>query len=261
MPAILAPFWRPDVGCASCRAVGAGDVLCAGPCSRPRKSRRSTQPSSLSSGGAPSARTGRAARWRPRGIRAGRSPSTWPRSTAASGRRPTRAARGTRSSTTSRPVRSASSRSRHPIPTSSTSAAAKACIVRISRPATASTSRPTRGRTWTHLGLTDAQQIPEPRHRSAQSGSRVHRGARPSLRSKRGTRDLPFDRWRPHVPEGPLQGREHRRQRRRHRSVEPRRRLRDDVGRAAGTVGERRLGGRRAAGSSSPRTAARTGRR
>ena len=141
--AILAPFRRIDGFRASSRRVGTGSCVSAGrPCRR-RKSRRSTPPSSLSSGGAPSARTGRAARWRRRGIRAGRSRSTWRRSTAASGRRPTRAARGTRSSTTSRPVRSASSRSRRPIPTSSTSAAAKACIVRISRPATASTSRPT----------------------------------------------------------------------------------------------------------------------
>ena len=47
------------------------------------------------------------------------------------------------------------------MPTSCTSAAGKGCTGRISRPATASTSRPTPGKTWTHLGLRDAQQIPE----------------------------------------------------------------------------------------------------
>ena len=81
------------------------------------------------------------------------------RTTAASGRRPTTAARGSRSSTTSRPVPSALSPSLRPIPTSSMSEAAKDCSVRISRPAMASTSRPTRGKTWTHLGLRDGQQI------------------------------------------------------------------------------------------------------
>ena len=126
--------------------------------------------------------------------------------------------------------------------TSSTSAAAKACTSgsldrrrrlqvdrRRQRPGRISVSR-------------DAQQIPEPRRRSAQSRSRVRRRARPSLRPERGARHLPLDRRRPDVPEGPLQGREHRRQRRRHRSVEPRDRLRDDVGGAAGAVGERGVG-------------------
>ena len=57
-----------------------------------------------------------------------------------------RAARGSRSSTISRPDRSAGCRSRRPIRTSSTSAAAKGCRGRTWRSATASTSPPTPGR-------------------------------------------------------------------------------------------------------------------
>ena len=80
------------------------------------------------------------------------------------------------------------------------------------------------------------------RRRPAQRQPAVRRGARPSLRPERGARHLPLDRRRRDLPEGPVQGREHRRQRRRHRSVEPRHRLRDAVGRAAGAVGERGVG-------------------
>ncbi len=90
---------------------------------------------------------------------ASRTRSSSASSTAASGRPPTPAARGCRSSTTSRPARSARSPSRRPIRTSSTSAAARACSVRISPPATACTSRSNGGQTWTHLGLRDGQQI------------------------------------------------------------------------------------------------------
>ena len=79
----------------------------------------------------------------------------------------------------------------------STSAAAKDCSGRISRWATASTSRPTPGKTWTHLGLRDAQQIPQHRRRSAQSEPAVRRRARPSVRPERGARHLPLDRRRP----------------------------------------------------------------
>ena len=45
------------------------------------------------------------------------------------------------------------SSSRHRMPTSSMSAAGKACTVPTCRPATASTSRRDAGKTWTHLGL------------------------------------------------------------------------------------------------------------
>ncbi len=81
------------------------------------------------------------------------------------------------------------------------------------------------------------------RRRPAVRGPGVRGRARPSVRPQRGARHLPLDRRRPHVPEGALQGREHGRQRRRHRPGQPRHRLRHDVGRAAGPVGERRVGG------------------
>ena len=58
-------------------------------------------------------------------------------------------------------ARSARSPSRRRTRTSSTSAAARGCSARTCRWATASTSRPTAGATWTHLGLRDGQQIPQ----------------------------------------------------------------------------------------------------
>ena len=97
------------------------------------------------------------------------------------------------------------------------------------------------GKTWTHLGLRDAQQIPKIAVDPEEPESAVRRRARPSVRPERGARHLPLDRRRPDVPAGALQGREHRRQGRRHRSVQPGHRLRDDVGGAAGSVGERRV--------------------
>ena len=84
---------------------------------------------------------------------------------------------------------------------------------------------------------------PAHRRRPAQRQPPVRGRARPSVRPQRGARHLPLDRRRPHVPEGALQGREHGRQRRRHRPGQPRHRLRHDVGRAAGPVGERGVGG------------------
>ena len=107
-----------------------------------------------------------------------------------------RDARGRRSSTTSRPDRSARSRSRRRIRTSSTSAAGKGCSGPICPSATASTNRPTPGKTWTHLGLRDAQQIPRDRGRPAQRESALRRGARPSVRPERRARHLPLDRRR-----------------------------------------------------------------
>ena len=77
--------------------------------------------------------------------------------------------------------------------------------------------------------------------RSARPEPAVRRGARPSVRPERGARHLPLDRRRPDLPEGALQGREHRRRRRRLRSRERRHRLRRAVAGAAGPVGERRL--------------------
>ena len=115
------------------------------------------------------------------------------------------------------------------------------------------------GKTWTHLGLRDAQQIPQHRRRSAQPEPAVRRGARPSRtartrsaassarptaagRSQKvlykdentGGNDVDID------------------------PVESRHRLRDAVGSAAGAVGERACGRAPAAASSSPPTAART---
>ena len=103
--------------------------------------------------------------------------------------------------------------------TSSTSAAAKGCSVPTSPPATASTSRPTRGKTWTHLGLRDGQQIPQIVVDPRDPEPAVRRRARPSVRPERRARRLPLDRRRRDVREGALQGREHRRDRRRPRSA------------------------------------------
>ena len=69
-----------------------------------------------------------------------------------------RGARGRRSSTTRPCCRSARSRSRPPIRTSSTSAPAKGTRATTPRSATASTSRPTRA-AWTHVGLADSERI------------------------------------------------------------------------------------------------------
>ena len=80
------------------------------------------------------------------GVPSRRTPSTSAWSTAASGRRPTPAGPGYRSLMISRPARSVRWRSRPPIPTSSTSAAAKGSSVRTFRPATACTSRLTRAK-------------------------------------------------------------------------------------------------------------------
>ena len=97
------------------------------------------------------------------------------------------------------------------------------------------------GKTWTHLGLRDAQQIPKIAIDPDEPEPPVRGRARPPLWPERGARHLPLDRRRPFVRARAVQGREHRRQGRRHRSVESRHRVRNDVGAAAGAVGERRL--------------------
>jgi hypothetical protein len=76
------------------------------------------------------------------------------------------------------------------------------------------------GQTWTHLGLRDAQQIPkiavDPRNPDRLFVAALGH----PVRTERGARHLPLDRRRPDLPAGSLCRREHRRQRRRHRSVE-----------------------------------------
>ena len=118
------------------------------------------------------------------------------------------------------------------------------------------------GRTWTHLGLRDAQQIPEYRRRSEESQPVVRRGPRSShtVRTRSAASFAP-----------PTAARRSSRCSTRTRTPaattstsirsNPDDRLRDDVGRAAGAVGERGLGGHRTAASSSPSTAARRGSR
>ena len=95
------------------------------------------------------------------------------------------------------------------------------------------------GKTWTHLGLRDAQQIPNIAVDPRNANRLFVAACRPSVRSEPGARHLSIDRRRPVVPAGPAEGRERRRRRRRHRSVESEHRLRDAVGRAAGPVGGR----------------------
>ena len=98
------------------------------------------------------------------------------------------------------------------------------------------------GKTWTHLGLRDGQQIPQIIVDPRNAGSTLRRSARASVRSERGARRLSIDRRRPLVPESPVEGREHRRRRPRVRPEESGRRLRMPLGAAAGAVGERRVG-------------------
>ena len=99
------------------------------------------------------------------------------------------------------------------------------------------------GRTWTRLGLNDAQQIPridvDPRNANRLFVAALGH----PVRAQRGARHLPIARRRQDLSEGALQGREHGRQRRRHRSCRSERRVRHAVGGAAGPVGERGVGG------------------
>ena len=74
------------------------------------------------------------------------------------------------------------------------------------------------GRTWTHLGLRDGQQIPHIVVDPRDPESAVRRGARPPVRPERRARHLPIDRRRQDVRARALQGREHRRRRPRVRS-------------------------------------------
>ena len=101
----------------------------------------------------------------------------------------------------------------------------------------------------------------EDRRRSEERESPVRRRARPSVRTERGARHLPLDRRRPDVPEGALQGREHRRQGRRHRSRRTRTSSTRRCGKRGRARGKTARGAARTAASSSPPTAARHGSR
>ena len=98
------------------------------------------------------------------------------------------------------------------------------------------------GRTWTHLGLRDGQQIAQILVDPRDAEPRLRRRPRPPVRPQRGARRLPLDRRRRDVEEGALPGREHRRDGPGLRPRERRHRVRGAVGGAAGAVGgERRL--------------------
>ena len=93
--------------------------------------------------------------------RVSRTSSTSASSTAACGRRPTTAASGRRSSTTSRPAPSARSRSRRRIPNVIYVGSGEG----LQRPDLSTGDgiykSTDAGKTWTHLGLRDGQQIPQ----------------------------------------------------------------------------------------------------
>ena len=74
------------------------------------------------------------------------------------------------------------------------------------------------GKTWTHLGLRDGQQIPQIVVDPRDPNRAVRRRAGPPVRPERRARPVPLDRRRRDVSESPIQGREHRRDRRRARS-------------------------------------------
>ena len=139
---------------------------------------------------------------------------------AASGNRPTAASPGSRSSTTSRPPRSARSRSRRPTRTSSTSAPARRTSAATSRPATASTSHSTPARPGRTSGSEVGQigtMIVHPRNPDVAFAAVLGHAFGPN--PERGV--YRTQRRRQDVAAGAEEGRRHRRLRRRLRSVEP----------------------------------------
>ena len=115
------------------------------------------------------------------------------------------------------------------------------------------------GKTWTHLGLRDGQQISADSRRSARSESPLRRRRRASLRAQSRARHLSLDRWRQDFREGPLQKREHRRRARRSRSVESQISSMPHCGKRAKARGRTAPGTAPAAASSSQPTAATPG--
>ncbi len=69
------------------------------------------------------------------------------------------------------------------------------------------------GRTWQHLGLRDSQMIAAHLRGSGQRRPALRRRPGPPVRPQRGARRLSLHRRRPHLREGPVQGRLHQRQR------------------------------------------------
>ncbi len=130
--------------------------------------------------------------------------STSASTTAACGGRPTTARPGCRSSTASRPDRSAPSPSRRRIPTSSTSAAAPGSSARTSPIGDGMYKSTDAGKTWTHLGLRDSQMIAKIDVDPTNPEPALRRRARPSVRTERRARNLPLDRRRPDVRESAL---------------------------------------------------------
>ena len=181
-----------------------------------------------------------------RACRAIRSPTTPPRRRAASGSRPTAARPGSRSSTTSRSPRSARSPSPRPTRTSSTSARGEANIrgnvaagqrhLQVHRRRQDLEARLEAGRPDRH----DGRPSEEPRHR-------LRRRARPRLRPQPGARRLPHHRRRQDLAAGAVEGRRHRRLRRRastrHNPQHPLRRPLADAAPAVG-ADQRRPGQR-----------------
>ena len=137
--------------------------------------------------------------------------------------------------------RSAHSRSRRAIRTSSTPAAAKDCSAPISRSATASTNRPTPARRGRISACATVSRFRRSRSIRRMPTALVRRGARPSVRTQRRARRLPFARRRGDVRARALQERKRRCVRRRARSARFERRLCDAVGGAPSAVGDRRL--------------------
>ena len=164
-------------------------------------------------GGATSARLAPDAPVRWPASPASRTPSTPASTTAASGDRRTSAPTGCRSSTTSRPARSARSPSRRRIP-SVIYVGTGAGIIRPDLAIGDGIYKSTdAGRTWQHLGLARQPDDRGDRRRSRQRRPAVRRCPGSSVRPEPRARRVPLHRWRTDLREGAVQGRLHQRQR------------------------------------------------
>ena len=155
--------------------------------------------------------------------------------------------------------RSARSRWRPPIRTSSMPARARPTSAATSPPATASINRPTPAKPGRTPGLRDTQVIGRIIVDPANSDVGLRRGARASVRRQPGARRLPLNRRRRELEEGALRRRQDRR-RRTSPSIRPTPRSSTPAcGRPIASPGSWRAAAR-AAASTSPPTAASTGR-